>query len=272
MLTSRTRLLRLRTESKRCRGIYRVFFYSYTPKCQILNNYLKGTPGIKIDPMVAPPPADREGSTQPALNIDGRRSDGAGGYRNYYLLLRQFFQWDHVQNVPGVEVAWNEIIHEPGKTGVEDNISLYISKGTPCCPIEIHDNYIDGNSPATRMVVRSLMVASWGETVTRTKWEVPAYIRFTTIRFSTRSLCYTGGNGHHIELDHNRRSGTLTEYTGRETSGYSVGIPGHANSTWNNNSFHDNKSPGLAISVVQLTVMITGYLIVTFPTTCRFQQ
>ena len=85
-----------------------------------------------------------------AFNIDGRHSDGQGSF----LLgpddndLVQFLQLDKVRHVPGIEIAWNQVINQPGQSRVEDNISIYKSSGTSQSPIRIHDNYIQGAYPA----------------------------------------------------------------------------------------------------------------------------
>src|SRR5688572_750880 len=68
-----------------------------------------------------------------AKNIDGRKSDGNGGYldfderRNKSTGVEekgweyaQFLQLDKVTSVPGIEIAWNEVINEAGKSRVED--------------------------------------------------------------------------------------------------------------------------------------------------------
>ena len=70
-----------------------------------------------------------------------RISDGCeeDGYK-----LVQFVQLDEVQNVPGIEIAPNQVIDKPGKSRVEDNINIYLSGGTAASPILIHDNYIQG--------------------------------------------------------------------------------------------------------------------------------
>lgn len=81
-----------------------------------------------------------------AKNIDGRKSDGNGGYQNSAELV-QFVQFDKVRHLPGVEIAWNEVINEPEKSAVEDNISIYLSSGTPDSPIRIHDNFVRGAYP-----------------------------------------------------------------------------------------------------------------------------
>ncbi len=39
-------------------------------------------------------------------------------------------QLDHVQGVPHMEIAWNQIVNEPDRSAVEDTISAYASGGT----------------------------------------------------------------------------------------------------------------------------------------------
>ena len=85
-----------------------------------------------------------------AKNIDGRKSDGKGGYQTggeKAAELVQFVQLDKVRHVPEVEIAWNEVINEPGKSRVEDVINIYLSSGTKESPIKIHDNFIRGAYP-----------------------------------------------------------------------------------------------------------------------------
>jgi ELWxxDGT repeat protein len=123
------------------------------------NNYLEGTGGIKLlDYLGDHTPADSVRVVgNVALNIDGRKSDGAGGYLEFNertrrgdgleeegYKIRQFLQLDKVQGVPGVEIAWNRVVNEPGRSRVEDNINIYKSSGTPESPIRIHDNFIRG--------------------------------------------------------------------------------------------------------------------------------
>jgi hypothetical protein len=75
-------------------------------------------------------------------NIDGRKNDGKAE-------LVQFVQLDKCRHVPAAEIAWNEVVNEPGKSCVEDNISIYLSSGTPKSPIAIHNNFIRGAYPAS---------------------------------------------------------------------------------------------------------------------------
>jgi hypothetical protein len=74
-------------------------------------------------------------------NIDGRRG---GGGRGGKVDLVQFVQLDKVRGVPEMEIAWNEVVNEPGQSAVEDNINIYLSGGTPDSPLNIHDNFIRG--------------------------------------------------------------------------------------------------------------------------------
>lgn len=122
------------------------------------HNRLEGTAGIYLFDYRG----NRAGETiriigNDALNIDGRRSDGNGGWMNFNERVRisdgksergydrvQFAQLNGVKNVPGIEIAWNQVINEPGNSRVEDNISIYQSSGTASSPIDIHDNYIRG--------------------------------------------------------------------------------------------------------------------------------
>src|SRR6185436_7803111 len=56
----------------------------------------------------------------------------------------QFFQMGVCSGISSVEIAWNQVINEPGNSRVEDTISVYKSSGTSASPIQIHDNYLQG--------------------------------------------------------------------------------------------------------------------------------
>ncbi len=87
-------------------------------------------------------------------NIDGRRSNGSGGLiaeSQDSGAARHVVIFNAVHRIDLAEIAWNEVINEPGKSMVADNINMYSSSGTPASPILIHDNYIQGgynNDPA----------------------------------------------------------------------------------------------------------------------------
>ena len=79
-------------------------------------------------------------------NILGLESDG----KNSYLTGETNWQWAHaiqlsnVNSVPGIAIAWNEIINYPYQSLVNENINMYDAGGTASSPAEFHDNYIQG--------------------------------------------------------------------------------------------------------------------------------
>jgi hypothetical protein len=79
-------------------------------------------------------------------NIDGRHSDGRGGYTDGFDLV-QFAQLDKCRQLAGAEIAWNQVMNEPGQSRVEDNISIYMSSGSAKSPLRIHNNFIRGGYP-----------------------------------------------------------------------------------------------------------------------------
>lgn len=111
----------------------------------IENSYMEGTSGIYVYDYQGDYSAGQTVKVlkNSAHNIDGRFSDGAGGWLADGELV-QFFQMNGIQNLPGVEIGWNQIINDPDDSLVEDNINIYASSGTPTSPIAIHDNYIQG--------------------------------------------------------------------------------------------------------------------------------
>jgi hypothetical protein len=114
----------------------------------VRNSYLQGTSGIYLCNYVGnhTPSQTVKILRNQAWNIDGRFSDGHGGFLtgpddNYFV---QFFQANRLYNLVGAEVAWNEVVNSPRKSRVEENISIHDTSGTPTSPFLIHDNYIQG--------------------------------------------------------------------------------------------------------------------------------
>jgi Ricin-type beta-trefoil lectin domain-like/Bacterial Ig-like domain (group 2) len=79
-------------------------------------------------------------------NILGLESNGNNGY----LTGETNWQWAHaiqlseMPSVPGITIAWNEIINYPYLSLVNENVNMYDSGGTSTSPAEFHDNYIQG--------------------------------------------------------------------------------------------------------------------------------
>jgi hypothetical protein len=76
-------------------------------------------------------------------DIDGRRSDGQGGYQPVQAPSGQAIGMNTVRKADAV-IAWNEIINRPYHSMVEDIISTYESGGTAGNPILIQNNYVAG--------------------------------------------------------------------------------------------------------------------------------
>ena len=109
------------------------------------NNYVEGTSGIYMRAYYGNSTSNEtiKITRNQFHNIDGRQSDGNGNYttnRN----IAQAILFNQVKRVPNVEIAWNEIINEAGKSLTEETINTYVSSGTPISPMLIHDNYVQG--------------------------------------------------------------------------------------------------------------------------------
>jgi hypothetical protein len=79
-------------------------------------------------------------------NILGVESNGNNGT----LPGETNWQWAHAiqlsgaYGVPGIKIAWNEIVNYPSQSLVNENINMFDSGGTSSSPAQIHDNYVQG--------------------------------------------------------------------------------------------------------------------------------
>ncbi|WP_157451572.1 hypothetical protein [Deinococcus aquatilis] len=164
----------------------------------IENNYIEGTSGIYIREYRGDP-RKYEGVRilrNYILNTDGRRSDGEGGFTDKRKITQTIF-FNHVQRIPQAEIAWNQIINEPGKSLTEENINMYVSSGIPESPILIHNNYIQGayNAQPWRDKDYSGGGILLGDGVTKNPSEA-GHIRVynnQVVNASNHSLSITGG-------------------------------------------------------------------------------
>lgn len=80
-------------------------------------------------------------------NVDGRLGDGTGGYmRQPSTIFGQAIGLNHLR-AADVDIGWNQIVNTPFESHSEDLISTFESSGTAADPIDIHDNYIEGDLP-----------------------------------------------------------------------------------------------------------------------------
>jgi hypothetical protein len=83
------------------------------------------------------------------FDVDGRYSDGAGGYlANENGFPSHAVILSLVKGVPGIEIAWNQVINTPGSSQDTDSINLFSSSGTKASHLSVHDNYVQGQYAA----------------------------------------------------------------------------------------------------------------------------
>jgi hypothetical protein len=115
------------------------------------HNDLEGSLGIHVNAYAG----NRDGTQTIKVrynrvrNLMGQASDGQGGYLPGNTLhvdmdFANLVQLYDVRDVPGIEIAWNEVINEPRKSRVEDTINFCRSGGRTDSWAEVHDNYIQG--------------------------------------------------------------------------------------------------------------------------------
>lgn len=116
----------------------------------IEHNELNGTAGIRLEGYMGKRDHDTyQIRANRVTNVDGRMSTGNGfSNEDSDAALVQFVQFVEVQAVPGIEVSWNDVRNEPGRSRVEDVVSVYESSGTANNPISLQHNFIDGAYPA----------------------------------------------------------------------------------------------------------------------------
>ncbi|MEF2278518.1 hypothetical protein V3W47_09395 [Deinococcus sp. YIM 134068] len=161
-----------------------------------------------------------------ARNIDGRYSDGPNSFSDTGFYRVQFAQFNDVKNISRAEIAWNEIINEPGKSRVEEVINMYVSSGTPASPIAIHDNYIQGAYPTRAATAKfgggGIML---GDGSASTREGASAYLRaYRNQIVGTSNQGIAIAAGHNIEAYDNRviSSGLLPD--GTPIASQNVGI------------------------------------------------
>ncbi|WP_254843114.1 hypothetical protein [Deinococcus marmoris] len=141
-----------------------------------------------------------------ALNIDGRYSTGKGQYSDKEYRLVQFVQFNAVRKISGAEIAWNQVINEPGKSRPEENINMYLSSGVPSSRIKIHDNYIQGAYAVNpRVSTYAGGGINAGDGSAKTVAEAAGYIlvyRNQVVATSNNGIAVS--SGHDIEVYNNR--------------------------------------------------------------------
>jgi hypothetical protein len=131
------------------------FIVALNPRRTVVeHNLVEGTRGIWIyaDPARAPA---REITVRfnEALNIDGRCRDqcskqnvGAWVSRTG-IAVANFVQLAGIRDAGAVDISWNYVRNEPGKSAVEDVISLFRVRGREDRPVTVANNLLIGAFP-----------------------------------------------------------------------------------------------------------------------------
>lgn len=131
------------------------FLVALNPRrIKLQHNYIEGTRGIWIYADPARTPA-REIAIRfnKAVNLDGRCKDrcsaqnvGAWVDRSG-IAIANFVQLADIHKAGTVDVSWNHVRNEPGKSAVEDVISLFRVRGTKDRSVTIGNNLLIGAFP-----------------------------------------------------------------------------------------------------------------------------
>jgi hypothetical protein len=81
-------------------------------------------------------------------NIDGRPSNGNGGYATSGQWNSHAIQLNQVQGVPYIRIGWNQVINVPFQSQCSDLINIFKSSGTSASHMMVRDNYLQGAFPA----------------------------------------------------------------------------------------------------------------------------
>ncbi|WP_235336350.1 glycosyl hydrolase [Pontibacter korlensis] len=132
-----------------------------------------------------------------ALNINGQVYSGKDRV--------QFVQFNYRGEVPHAEIAWNEVINQPGVSAVEDNINIYNSRGTPQSPIRIHNNYIQGAFPYPLHLEEYSGGGIIADSPGTDSLRATAYVKvYENHLVGLGNYCLGIAGGNNIEMHHNR--------------------------------------------------------------------
>lgn len=123
-------------------------------RIKLQHNFIEGTRGIWVYADPARTPAKEIAIRfNTAMNLDGRCRDrcspqNVGAWVDRYgIAITNFVQLADIHEAGTVDVSWNYVRNEPGKSAVEDIISLFRVRGTKYRPVTIGNNLLIGAFP-----------------------------------------------------------------------------------------------------------------------------
>ncbi len=181
------------------------------------------------------------------INMDGRLSDGTGGYQPTGHALLHTIMLDNVRAVPGIEIAWNEMINTPYASAGEDVINMHRTSGTPTSHLLVYDNYIYGawpTDPATEGYSGGGIITDGAATDTATTATAFTEVYNNQV-VATVNYGIAIASGHDNSFHNNRvlSSGLLPDGTwihGQNVGAYGWNYANQPTTTFFNNSINSN--------------------------------
>jgi hypothetical protein len=138
-----------------------------------------------------------------AININGKdrlgnRATRTNGEANYV----QFVQLNKCLKVPGIDISWNYIKNEYGKSLIEDNVNFFMSGGTAESPALVHNNLIDGAYPLTSTITNysggGIMIDGYYDPITLAASSHIKVFNNTVVRTVNYGIAIAGGNNNEV--------------------------------------------------------------------------
>ena len=124
--------------------------------------------------------------------LEDRASDGKGGFLTTRPELGHFIQLSKLSAPNGAEIAWNALTQVIGQTSTEDPINIYLSQGGNGRPIDVHDNYMEGNSSPAKPTYSGNGIMTDGDSTGNTAW----------VLIQANEIVHTAGSGIAIATGH----------------------------------------------------------------------
>lgn len=211
---------------------------------QFDHNDVTGTTGIEVfgyaDDVASFKPADQLRITNNLFtNIDGRITDGNGGFKSENSLGANAVQFNYVRNQPNVEIGWNKIVNTAGSSAQEDVINMLNSEGTSTSSISIHDNYIGGQYSANPEAKYS--TGSGINVVDNTDPIISGYVNVNgNVITGTQADAIDLNGGHDVNVYENVIVNTGRLPNGNRLASVSTGIRSWNYYGWNSSLFFNN--------------------------------
>ena len=256
--------------------------YAFKPKKIVFeHNYLLNTAGAKVEYWAA-----NSTATDNTLVWRYNRYDNVcGGTGGDY---RQALQIQHVEERPGIEIAYNQVINVPNQSRVEDNFNIGESSGTVGSPLRIHHNFINGAYPAnaTDSYFTGSGITTDAGGTNRTQIQLPHNILVEdNIFLACMNACMNIAAGYDVLYQHNicRVSGKLSNGTTLNATNNGVAVF-KGQSGYTDNQFHNNRMIDNNINTVpsayyrnanvgpNSTALVEGNTFNSYMTNCTYTQ